>query len=295
MSIGNVAKELWNNLENGAETFQDLLDVAGGVDETSEKVNFLVRTVQGLSIAFGAISDGIKGLTIGANLMVGGITLAMGKLAQGLSKIGLLPDELQAKYKQMSEDLLAMSDEQLKKAQENALKFQSSTIQSLDNASKNRQQILNETAEKSRLAYEQMAKDGVSSSEKIEEAFVKYAQNAIIANNNVVDERLKAELAERNLQAVINETGKISIEQAKQTQSAVKDMSAEYEKASNSFKAIGLDIGEFGTGINSKITEPLKAFSEVAKLAENDTQKLARAYNATTRLVKHRITKVRQW
>ncbi|PID37566.1 MAG: hypothetical protein CR966_01280 [Pseudomonadales bacterium] len=279
--LGTVAKELSNNLELGAEQLQSLLDVAGGVDETSEKVNFLVRTVQGLAIAFGAISDGLKALQITSNLAIGGITLALGKLSQGLSKIGLLPDELQAKYKQMSDDLLAMSDEQLKKAQDNALKFQSSTIKALDNANKSQQQILNETAEKSRLAYEQMAKDGVASSEKIEQAFVEYAQNAIIANNNVVDERLKAELAERNLQAVISETGKISIEQAKQTQSAVQDMSAEYEKASDSFKTIGLDIDEFGTGINSKITEPLKAFSEVAKLAEDDTQKLALAYNAT--------------
>ncbi|MBS9780660.1 MAG: tape measure protein [Moraxellaceae bacterium] len=279
--LGAVAKELWNSVAQGAENFQDLLNIANGVDESTEKVNFLVRTVQGLSVAFGAVADGLKALQITSDVAIGGITLAIGKLSQGLAKIGLLPDSLQEKFKQVGDDLVAMSDGALQRAEQNALKFQSSTTKALDNASKSQQQRLQETAEKSRLAYEQMASDGKASTEQLEQAFVEYATNAIKANNNLIDDRLKAELAEKNLQAVISETGKIIIESSKQSEQAVKNMSAEYEKASNSFKTIGLDIGEFSTGISSKITEPIQAFSDVVKLAENDTQKLALAYNAT--------------
>ncbi len=346
--LGSVAKELWDSIELGAEVFQDWLNVAGGVSDTDEQVSFLTRTVQGLSIAFGAVADVLKGLQATANLAIGGITSALSKFYDGLAKIGLLPDELQEKYKQMSDDLEKMSDKSFQRLDKNINDYSSSTAKALDNASKSQQQILNETAEKSRLAYEKMANDGVSSAGKIEQAFVEYAQNAIIANNNVVDERLKAELAERNLQAVISETGKISIEQAQtatqanekqlsshqrltqeientiskltelldkretmlmsgDTQSnAYKDLQvqieatkskledlqnqnvefggmlkADLDKASEAFKKLGLDSSEFATGLNSKVKGALESYSQVAQLAGDNTEQLARAYNAT--------------
>lgn len=57
-------------------------------------------------------------------------------------------------------------------------------------------------------------------------------------------------------------------------------LKTELDKASESFKALGLDIKEFETGVSSEATQALNAFIAVAKLAGNDTDKLARAYNA---------------
>lgn len=57
-------------------------------------------------------------------------------------------------------------------------------------------------------------------------------------------------------------------------------LKTDLEKASESFKTLGLDIKEFETGISSDATTALNAFVEVAKLAGDDTDKLARAYNA---------------
>lgn len=52
------------------------------------------------------------------------------------------------------------------------------------------------------------------------------------------------------------------------------------EQASAAFEALGLDADAFATGIDSKTNQALSAFVDVARLAEGDTVKLARAYNA---------------
>ena len=59
-------------------------------------------------------------------------------------------------------------------------------------------------------------------------------------------------------------------------------LKTDLDQASESFKALGLDVDEFTTGINTQATQALSAFSAVAKLAEDDTTKLARAYNAAS-------------
>lgn len=62
-------------------------------------------------------------------------------------------------------------------------------------------------------------------------------------------------------------------------------LKTDLDQASESFKALGLDVDEFTTGINTQATQALSAFSVVAKLAEDDTTKLARAYNAASNQV----------
>ena len=62
-------------------------------------------------------------------------------------------------------------------------------------------------------------------------------------------------------------------------------LKSDLDLASAAFETLGLDAQEFATGLNSKTTAALSAFSEVAKLASDDTAKLARAYNAATEQV----------
>ena len=62
-------------------------------------------------------------------------------------------------------------------------------------------------------------------------------------------------------------------------------LKSDLDQASESFKALGLDVDEFTTGINTQATQALSAFSVVAKLAGDDTTKLARAYNAASNQV----------
>ena len=62
-------------------------------------------------------------------------------------------------------------------------------------------------------------------------------------------------------------------------------LKSDLDLASESFKALGLDAQEFATGLSSQTTTALTAFSAVAKLAGDDTTKLARAYSAASEQV----------
>ncbi len=62
-------------------------------------------------------------------------------------------------------------------------------------------------------------------------------------------------------------------------------LKSDLDLASEAFQALGLDAQYFATGIDSKVTTSLSAFSEVAKIAGNDTAMLARAYSAASESV----------
>lgn len=62
-------------------------------------------------------------------------------------------------------------------------------------------------------------------------------------------------------------------------------LKSDLDLASAAFETLGLDAQEFATGLSSKTTASLSAFSEVAKLAGDDTAKLARAYSAASEQV----------
>ncbi len=72
--------------------------------------------------------------------------------------------------------------------------------------------------------------------------------------------------------------------EAKQTELG-ELLKSDLDLASESFKALGLDAQEFATGLSSQTTTALTAFSAVAKLAGDDTTKLARAYSAASEQV----------
>ena len=57
-------------------------------------------------------------------------------------------------------------------------------------------------------------------------------------------------------------------------------LKTDLDKAAESFKALGLDVDEFATGIDGKATDALNGFVDVAHLADGDIRKLALAYNA---------------
>ena len=119
---------------------------------------------------------------------------------------------------------------------------------------------------------------------KITEANVKQMTNALteMALNGEVNST-----AYKNLSNDLDET-KTRLEamhlEAKQNNLG-ELLKTDLDLASESFKALGLDVDEFTTGINTQATQALSAFSVVAKLAGDDTTKLARAYNAASNQV----------
>lgn len=65
-----------------------------------------------------------------------------------------------------------------------------------------------------------------------------------------------------------------------QNQGLGEAIKSDLEKASGAFDALGLDMDEFATGIDSKTKSALQGFSAVMSLAGDDVNKMAMAYNA---------------
>lgn len=279
--LGEIAKTLTDTTGSLADGIAGVWNAFDGTTEAGEKVGLLTKSLQELSIFIGHIADGVKGIQIVADTVFGGWIMSIGLISQAYAK-------LTGSSTAAGDAMMAKGNEMVERAKKNALEFESSAIKAADNAAKTHQQRLDETAEKSRQAYEEMAVDGQTSAGKIQEAYIKAATDTIKANNNVIDARLEAELAEKGLQAQVNETGKIAITALQNTQAAVEQieiggiLQADLESAGESFKTLGLDAQEFATGINSELTQTLSAFSTVANIAEGDTVKLALAYNAAS-------------
>lgn len=278
--LGEVAQILATSVFTVTDNLGDVWNAFDGTTAAGEKVGLLTKIVQELSIFIGHISDGLKGLQIVADLAWGGMLKGISLLLAAYAKLtGGSTDAADA--------MMAKGDEMVARAKKNALEFESSAKAAADNAAKTHQERLDETAVKSRQVYEQMAADGTASAGKIQEAYIRAALDAIKANGDVVDARLEAELAEQGLQAEISETGRVTISAMADQKDAMDNVSSasaelneKISKSSEAFKTLGLDTEYFANGMDSKVTASLSAFSEVAKIAGDDTAMLARAYGA---------------
>ena len=267
--LGEIAKVLYENIELTAEHTQAMLDVFGGVGEADEKVSFLTRTVQGLAIMTGTVADGVKVIGIAFQLLAGVVTGAIGKIAQAFSGVTGLG-------KAWADEMIAQSQKMFAAAQTAAMEFESSAKQALDNAAKTNQQRLQETADKAKSAYDAMASSGTASSEQLQGAFADYAQKAIKANNGVIDATLQNELAQHQLQAVISKTGEVTLQTYDQL--TQKTQQVDLSKFKDEFSTLKIDMDEFATGVDSKISKSLGAFNELAKLSGDNVGQLALAY-----------------
>lgn len=156
-SLGEIAHVLWSQLALTVKNAQDLIDVFAGVSDTNEKVSFLTRTVQGLAIATGTVADGFKAIQIVVQSVMGFVTEQVGKVVYAFSLIT-------GKGGELADSLMAKGGQMLANAEQNALNFSSSAKAALEDAAKSSAQRLQETVDKAKQIYDDMAQDGKASS-----------------------------------------------------------------------------------------------------------------------------------
>lgn len=239
-SLWEVAETVGATLLEIYNTFSDVLNIAGGIEQTNEQVGFLTRSLQGVSIVIGVIADGIKGVKIIFDAVVG----AAYDLGSALSKAWSMVTfgDVSKRFAEASDQMKAKSDEFLKKFQDDTASFKSSAVAALDEAAKTQQQRLAETAQASEQAYLKMAADGKASAAQQQEAFAQYAQDAIKANDGVVSERLKAQAAEAGLQIAISKTGDVSVQAAKKAIDANDVLKEKQKGVIESVDALGAGV-----------------------------------------------------
>ncbi len=266
-SLWEVAKTVGTTLLEIYNTFSDVLNIAGGIDQTSEQVGFLTRSLQGVSIVMGVIADGIKGVKIIFDAVVG----AAYDLGSALSKAWSMVTfgDVSKRFAEASDQMKAKSDEFLKKFQDDTANFKSSAVTAFDEAAKTQQQRLAETAQASEQAYLKMAADGKASAAQQQEAFAQYAKDAVKVNDGVISERLKQQAAEAGLQIAISKTGDVSVEAAQKAIDANDELKQKQKDVTESVDALGAGVDKNIGKMADDITKASGRFKDLSDAGYN--------------------------
>lgn len=248
-STVGVVIELANGIKLVYDTFNGVINViSGGSADAAEQVGLITAALHGLSILMGFVKDGFSAIGVAAGFVVASLYGAMSDLANIAASITF--GDVSKSFKQTADELQVKSKETWESAEQDVLDWESSGAQAIVNAGKTTKEHFAEVAADSEAAYRKMVDDANSTAEQREEALTKYALDSIKANDNVVSDKLRVELAEKNLQAVISETGKVSIESAKEAQAA-------YLGVGESFAEVALKAQESGKSIELSLAEAI--------------------------------------
>lgn len=277
-SVGVVAKVLLDSISAIPSHLGDVLGAMMGLEAGAGQVSLLQGLMNGLALTTGAVADGFKALQIVIYGVIAEIQTQIANLASALNMLTGFGGEF---AKSMTENAKQAQAE----FEKLAMSFESSLGKAMDGIGKTSEQKLQEVADIARQKYEQMAQDGTASTTALEIAFKDYAHKAIQANNGVVDEVLKQELAQKGLQAVVDDTGKVIIQSMQSAKQAVDDSTTSLDKHADSLKKLNLDMGEFMGGLPTKAQEAMAAFDELANTGKLSNEQLAKAYNATKQAI----------
>ena len=243
-TVGAVI-ELANGIKLVYDTFNGVINaISGGSADAAEQVGLITAALHGLNILMGFVKDGFSAIGVAAGFVVASLYGAMSDLANIAASITF--GDVSKSFKQTADELQTKSKETWDSAEQDVLDWESSGAQAIVNAGKTTKDHFVEIAAESEKTYRKMTEDGKATAEQLEEAFAKYALNSIKANDNVVSDKLRVELAEKSLQAVISDTGKISIESAKETTAA-------YLGVGQSFAEVALAAKENGKSIQQSL------------------------------------------
>ncbi|WP_156189123.1 tape measure protein [Acinetobacter indicus] len=244
-----------------------LSSLTGEVTEAGEQVSFLERVLQGLSIAFGFISDGAAAIKIGINLLTG----AFFDLASAANSVlaALTWGDLSKQFAANADLMKQKAKEYYAEADKDAQAFQSKGLQRLEEAAKTQAEKDAESVESSRAKLEQLLADQTaevegkkaSESEKLK-AVQAYAEAAIKANGGVMDGTMQADLMTKGYIVTMNDAGKVSVEAWDAAAESAERNADASVKARKAAEALKLDLYELKNGIT-------EAFNTGAKDVDN--------------------------
>lgn len=269
-SLGEMALQAHDGIMTIPNALSDVVNGLMGVEKGSESLSLLKALMDGVAISAGAVADGLTALNVIFKLVFGAVVKELGKVAYAISLVTGLG-------KDMAKSLMDSGQQMIDSASDIAMNYESKLSKALNNVTQTHQDKLNEQADHARAKYDEMAQHGTASATELEVAFKDYAQKAIQANDGVVDSTLKQELAQKGLQATVDETGKVIISAMSAAGQAVDGV--DLSKHAESFKALGIDVGEFAGGLSTKANTALSAFNDLAGVAGDNVGQLAMAYN----------------
>ncbi|WP_286422354.1 tape measure protein [Acinetobacter indicus] len=241
----------------------------GEVTEAGEQVSALERIFQGLSIAFGFISDSATAIKIGVNLLTGAFFDLAGAANSVLA--ALTWGDVSKQFAANADLMKQKAKEYYAEADKDAQDFHSKGLQRLDEASKTQAEKDAETVASSKAKLEQLLADQtaevegkkVSEQEKLK-AVQAYAEASIKANGGVMDGTMQAELMTKGYIVTMNDVGKVSVEAWNAAAEGAEKNANASVKARKAAESLKLDLYELKNGVTETFNTGAKNVNNFA-------------------------------
>lgn len=203
--------------QTAAEHFTTVLDLIGALSKSisvmvggaDEDVSLLVRTLQGVNIVLGVIADGVKGIEILFTSVVAAVQFFAGAVAHAWSLITF--GEVSARFKAAAEEMFAAADQTSARTMRMIDEFSSSTGKAITAAVTDSHTRLQEAADKSAKAYEDLKASGKASAADLKQSFAQMAEASLRASDGVISDDLRKKASNEGYQLALDESGKLVV------------------------------------------------------------------------------------
>ncbi|KAF0569515.1 putative tail length tape measure protein [Psychrobacter nivimaris] len=221
--------------------FSDLTSIINGTVAAGNDVGLITKLMQQFAVTTGVAIDGIRGLSIAADSVFGTISGIIGSVLIGIAK-------LNGETSTMGEALIAKQEELYARSEQKMMDFKSKSGEAWAEMNKTAQDRLDETVVEVVKNYDEMVAKGDISAAAMEEQYIKVAKAKIEANNMIITDDMRLELAGQGLQASISDTNDVIVESSKGVQAA-------YLGVGQSFAEVALKAQVSGTSMRESLTD----------------------------------------
>ena len=221
--------------------FNELTAIIDGTVAAGNDVGFITKSMQQFAVVTGVAIDGMRGLSIVADSVFGTISGIVGSVLIGIAK-------LNGETSTMGEALIAKQEELYARSEQKMMDFKSKSGEAWAEMNKTAQDRLDETVVEVVKNYDEMVAKGDISAGAMEEQYIKVAKAKIAANDMIITDDMRLELAGQELQASISETGEVIVESSKGVQAA-------YLGVGQSFAEVALKAQVSGTSMRESLTD----------------------------------------
>ncbi|GIT83733.1 hypothetical protein DSM16313_15150 [Acinetobacter seohaensis] len=261
VTLAELGKTVSDVLGTGLSAALSVLSsLTGEVTEAGEQVSFLERVLQGLSVAFGVISDAASGIKIGVNLLTGAFFDLAGAANSVLA--ALTWGDLSKQFAANADLMKQKAKEYYAEADRDAQGFKSKSIAAIEEISKTQtekdaESVASSKAKLEKLLADQTAEaDGRKATEQEKlKAVQDYAEAAIKANGGAMDGTMQADLMTKGYIVTMNEAGKVSVEAWDAAAEGAERNANMADKARKAAAALGLDLDVSLNRVSAKFKE----------------------------------------
>lgn len=234
-------------LNNASTVFSSF---SGATTEVTEKITFLERVFQGLSITFGFLSDGLNAIGIVLKLATGNFYSLTSAANSALAAITW--GDVSKQFAANADAAMVKAKQWYSEADKDAQEFNSKGVARLKEAARSQDEINSETLTSSKnklnqlLADQQSELDGIKATEAEKVSAVQaYAEAAIKANGGVMDGVVQAELITKGYIVTIDEAGKVTVASMAEAKKATEENAQATELAKEKAKQAEKEYQDF--------------------------------------------------